>query len=247
MIRLRASLVFCASVFASSVWAGELPPLPDVAWPQIRTDAVDASGFAPPGWRVEQTATGDLNGDRLADLAVILKMTNPANILIKTSGLGQDRVDTNPRLLIVAFGKAGGGFVLAFANHTLIPRLDDPVAADLIDDNALAIEGGRLKVTLTWFEEFGSWNHSAYSYAFRYHLGRFELAAYDSFTEARGSGLISGLSVNYVRRKVVRAWGEADRDEMTYRRIPGPRGSAPSLEEVGNGLAFAPDLPGRAR
>lgn len=247
MFPVRAFLVCCLLFLAGPARAGGLPPLPDITWPQIPAEAADATGFAPPGWRVEQIATGDLNGDRVDDLAIILKMTDPANILTKTSGLGQDRVDTNPRLLIVAFGRAGGGFALAVANRTLIPRLDDPVLADLIDDNALTIGNGRLKIYLTRFEEFGSWNSSAYSFAFRYRFGRFELAAYDSSTEARGSGLISGLSVNYVRRTAVRAWGEADRDEMSYRRIPGPRGPTPTLEAVGDGLAFAPDLPGRAR
>lgn len=243
MCRLRLVVACGALLHAAPATAGGLPPLPPVVWPEVPAEALGAAGFTPPGWRLEQRATGDLDGDRIADLAVILKLTDPANILSKVSGIGQDQVDTNPRLLIVAFGRAGGGYRLILANRTLIPRLDDPVAADLLEDNALAIAGGRLKLTLSWFEEFGSWNRSDTTFTFRYIRGRFELAAFDRATSARGSGNVTGLSVDYLARTVIATSGNVERDWVsTQRRYP-PRGPAPTLEEIGEGLTFSPMLP----
>lgn len=68
---------------------------------------------------------GDLNGDGVSDLLLVLRMNDPKNV-VKNDGLGPDELDTNPRMLVVAFADNSKKYRLVVADHTLIPRHTNP-------------------------------------------------------------------------------------------------------------------------
>jgi hypothetical protein len=75
-----------------------LPPaaraqhLPPVIYPPLPAEAATARGFVPKGWRIEARAGGDLDGDGRADLALVLRSRNPANVI--PEAMCETRFDT---------------------------------------------------------------------------------------------------------------------------------------------------------
>ncbi len=65
--------------------------------------------FLPTGWRVEDEANGDLNGDGVSDIAAILVQGEPVSA-----------EDEPQRALIVLLGRDKEGFVLAGTNNKLL-------------------------------------------------------------------------------------------------------------------------------
>jgi len=66
--------------------------------------------FTPPGWAVADKADGDLNGDRLADVAAIL---------VRASA-GSDPVEESQRVLLVLVSAANGKFLLGGSDQGLL-------------------------------------------------------------------------------------------------------------------------------
>jgi hypothetical protein len=222
--------------------AAQALDIPDVTYPPLPRQATAAEGLVPSGWTLEAKVEGDLNGDGKADLALVLHATDPKNVVANPDGFGPDSLDTNPRILAVAFARAGG-YELALENHALIPRRTDPVLDDPFDSTAasgLEVARGTLRLRLGVFASAGSWSMSTTAMTFRWQNGRFELIGYDTTETNRGSGEITGLSINYVTRRAKRTEGTIESDAETARWETLPRRPLLSLDEVGDGLAFDP-------
>ena len=219
--------------------------IPAVSYPALPGQAASAEGFVPPGWQLEAQAKGDLNGDGAEDLALVLHATNPNNVMANPDGLGVDKLDTNPRMLAVAFAFARtAGYELALENHTLIPRRTDPVMDDPFDSIAasgLEVARGTLRLRLGVFASAGSWSMSTIATTFRWQNGRFELIGYDRTDTNHGSGEIEGLSINYLTRRAKRTQGNIESDAEKSRWETLPRAPLLSLDEVGDGIEFDPD------
>lgn len=216
--------------------------IPAVTYPALPRQAASAEGFVPPGWRLEAQVKGDLDGDGKADLALVLHATDPKNV-IANDGLGENPLDTNPRILAVAFARTAG-YELVLENHALIPRRTDPVLDDPFDSVAasgLEVARGALRMRLGVFASAGSWSMSTIATTFRWQNGRFELIGYDRTETNRGSGKIKGLSINYLTRRAKHTRGTIESDAETSRWETLPRSPLLSLDEVGDGLEFDPD------
>ena len=237
-------LAVAAATLLSPIAAAQDLTIPEVVYPSLPRQAVTAEGFVPPGWMLEAQASGDLNRDGNADLILVLRQNDPANVIADFEGLGEKPFDTNPRILAVAFrDEPSGRFRLQFENHTLIPRRTVPAADDPFDnDIGIAIVRDGFQVRLNWWMSAGGWETSNTTYTFRHRPGRFGLIGYDRNTTHRGSGDTTSLSINYLTRKVKRTKGHISRDADKVRWQTLPLRPAPTLEHIGDGLSFEPEL-----
>ncbi|HWU94067.1 MAG TPA: hypothetical protein VN029_00635 [Sphingomonas sp.] len=220
----------------------ELPP---VRYPVLAAESPNAQGFAPEGWVLESSVTGDLDGDGRADLAFALHMTDPANIRKNEGGFCGDTIDTNPRILGVAIARPGGAYRLVVQNHGLVPRRDNPCADDWFASDGemgggLAIERGNVIVTLGRFMSAGGWGMGRTAFTFRWKARALRLIGFDVENTQRNSGETSSLSINYLTRVVRIAHGRIDSDDQNIRwtRLKGT--GLPTIDAIGDGLAYDP-------
>jgi hypothetical protein len=213
---------------------------PPVAFPTLPAQAQTKAGFVPKGWVVEKESSGDLNGDGVPDWMLVLQMSDPKNV-IKNSGLGPDELDTNPRMLVVAFAdKSTNKVSLALANHTLIPRLTHPTMEDPLEN--AAIVKGTVQVSISFFMTAGSWYTTQNKFMFRYQDGCFKLIGYDSTEIKRNTGEMSTVSVNYLTKKAKITKGNVENDDtkVSWKTVRTP--SLLCLDAVGDGLDFSPEI-----
>jgi hypothetical protein len=232
-----AGLAFCAPAGAAD--DDDDFKIPEVIYPRLADQADAAQGFVPAGWVLEKNISGDLNRDGIPDLVLVLRDQSPANV-IKHSTIGTNPLNTNPRILAVAFGRKApaSGFTLAMQDHTLIPRHTAPNIDDPLQEGDVGISRGTLQVKLGFFASSGSWTTSMTTFTFRYQNGKFELIGYDRFETARNSGVTSDLSINYMTRKVKIATGSIENDAKKVRWVTLPRRPLLTIDKIGDGLDF---------
>ena len=204
------------------------------------------SGLAPRGWRIEQAVRGDLNHDGRIDVVAILKGDDPACRVRPPSGT--ESIDTNPRIVVIAFGTAHG-YALELVNAAVIPRRDDPYMDDPIEECGrgcgLALHGDVVRLGVRNFRSAGGWTTNINTLSFRWDGRRFALIGFDRETIQRNSGETETLSANFITGRMSIAKGsiENDRPGRPYwSRIP-PR-PPESLETIGDALEEGGDLGG---
>lgn len=211
---------------------------PPVTIPTLPQRASSAEGFVPPGWKLEASVQGDLDEDGRPDLAMVLRAQDPANIL-DNPGLGEPRLDTNPRLLAIAFGTPEG-YRMVLQDQSLIPRRTNPRLEDPFDADSLRIARGTLRVGLGLWSSAGSWGAERRNFTFRWQNQRFELIGYDATEVNRASGETRELSVNLSTARAIIREG----DPVRERRVALRERPALRLDAVGNGLNYDPGVEG---
>jgi len=230
-----AAIIGCILSIGSAL-AQELV-IPPAVYPTPAATAANAAGFAPAGWAVEAQAEGDLNADSVADLVFVLHQTDAANVIKNTDGLGVPEIDTNPRMLAVAF-RNGDLYALALENHALIPRYDSPTIDDPFDkEDGLAIARGAFSVTLHLFANAGGWDAGSTKFTFRYQNGRFELIGWDSDMVTRNSGVVTKQSANFSTGVLETRLGSIENDKETLKKRKLSMGLLP-IDKVGDGMMF---------
>lgn len=217
--------------------------LPPAQYPVLPAQAADAAGFVPTGWTLESSSEGDLDQDGRADLVLVLRQRDPRNV-IEHDGFGPSPYDSNPRILAIAWSRLSG-YVLAAQDHQLIPRPDNPVMSDPLEDGGVSIQRGTLKVALFSFSSAGSWSMGTTAFTFRWQDGAFVLIGYDQDSVMRNSGQTTSLSVNFSTRKVKRVEGSIEDDKEHVRWGPLRGRQRWTLETVGDGWSFDPMVAGR--
>lgn len=119
--------------------------------------------FVPSGWEIRIDADGDLNGDRISDVVIVLAPPF-------------ERVAAHehaPNILVVLFGKPGGGFRRFAVNGQL-----HPPDADARSGLSPMIKNGVLRVNDNWGD---GWVKDI-NYKFRYDpaVGKLMLIGFDS-------------------------------------------------------------------
>ncbi len=160
--------------------------------------------LVPSGWRAVTVKGGDLNGDTRPDVAILMRMTDPANIKKVTSSSYYEQDDTNPYML--AIGLAGpDGYKLAATNHDLFPRETAPMHGDTPPDaGTVTIARGILSLSFDHLRGFDR-------FRFRWNGKAFALIGWDCGGVAGGS--IFGVSANYLTRKARIERGEVGKDK----------------------------------
>lgn len=209
----------------------------EATYPRPAARAASAQGFVPAGWEIEARAEGDLDRDGIGDLALVLREKNPAHI-VQHDGLGENPLDTNPRMLVVALRERQGGYRLAVENHSLIPRRQNPVLEDPFD--TLTIVSGVLRVKLRIWMSAGSWSASNLDFAFRLQQGGLMLIGYDHQSIQRNTGKLDEYSLNYLTRRAKISIFDVDNDAEKARWKTLPRRPLRDIVELGDGLAFDP-------
>jgi hypothetical protein len=237
-----APLLFSLVCISSAAVADEDGPVvPPVTYPALARHASTAEAFVPAGWRIESQKSGDLNGDGRSDVVLVLRDADPHNVVDARERGGPQNYDTNPRIIVVAFAAAAGGYDLALENHTLVGRTAEPSAQDPLDPNGVQAGGveirkGTLQLTLGYF----AGNMGRKTYTFRAHNGHFELIGYDSIDVDRSSGTIDQVSANFSTRRMKHSGGKIsdDADKVTWTTLPAK--PLLTVEQIGDGLDFQP-------
>jgi hypothetical protein len=228
---MPALIVLLASGAAA---AQELPP---VTYPRLPAAATTAQGFVPKGWAIESRAEGDLDGDSKPDVALVLRSQHRANVIPQE--MCGEELDTNPWILAVLLANRGGGYRLAVQNHALIPRRED--ACNLDHLVAIAVERGALRMDFERMMSAGGWDMGTTTFKWRWREGALRLVGFDYSNVSRNSGVTGGISINYPTGRVKISTGNIGSDREKVRWTTLRRRSAPTIEEVGNGLSFDPE------
>jgi hypothetical protein len=229
---LAVNLAFLVAS-AGGAAAVQNPELPPVRYPALPRAAADAAGFVPAGWVIVASKRGDLNGDGAADLALLLRMRDAANILAVPLGDGTEPFDTNPHLLALAFAEPRGGYRLAATNHGLFLRPLVPwTGEDPLGEDSIGVERGVLRV------DFGHLR-GASSFRFRWQAGAMRLIGYES--SGMAEGCVHRVSINYStgRARLENGLISGDRSRVAWRRYRG--GDPPTLDRI-DLETFIPDL-----
>lgn len=171
--------------------------------PQIRKTGTDINAFVPKGWKIIYRAKGDLNKDHLPDEAIIIQNTNPKNI-IKNDGMGSDKLNINPRMLLVLF-KTSGNYSLQAQNTNFIPTENNEentcLADPLAETGAITIKNGALILSYQYWLSCGSYWVNNVDYTFRFQNQKMELIGFDAGSYSRSSGEENITSLNFSTRK----------------------------------------------
>jgi len=187
---------------------------------QFPKEAALIEDFIPKGWEVLYHVQGDLNRDKIDDHAVIIQNTDPENIR-KNESLGTDRLNLNPRILLVFFKNKNGYKLVAQNKRGFIPSenseenpcLEDPIS----ETKGISIEKGLVKLSFNYWLSCGSWSANMTTYTFRFQNGRFELIGFDDSEYHRASGETSSSSINFSTKKKSVTTGGNMSDDSTSR------------------------------
>ena len=238
---LTACLALAAAPVAAAAQDLEIPPAPT---PSLPAEAASTSGFVPRGWALDGQRSTDLNGDGRADLVFVIHGKDP-KLVLSNERLGVREMDTNPRVLVVAFARPQGGFRRVLANGDLITRRTQSNIDDVWEpESGLTVGKGVFRVRLNLFANAGGWEAGPTQYTFRWQNGRFEMIGYDSTTIHRGSGEVSEVSINYSTGRVKRTSGNIEHDRETVRHETLKDRRLRSIDEFGDGLDFDPGYRG---
>lgn len=232
---LAALLVFAASA-ATGIGAAsaEDDGLPPVDYPTLPAAVATRAELVPAGWTLEAEASGDLDGDRRTDLAIVLQSEKPD---LAPSG----EPLAGPRMLVVAFG-ARKGYQRITVNHQLIPRASSRFVEDYFDaeSGALSVKRGTLTIKLHYFATMGGWGMWDKTYSFKWRKNEFVLSWFDHDYTHRATGETKRIIADYGARSLRVITGNIQNDATKTKklRLPGP--SAVTLEQVGDGMKFSP-------
>lgn len=193
--------------------------------------SVAVEGFVPPGWKVEQRHTADLNRDGREDALLVLAPARPS----PADGAGL----SPPRVLAVVLG-APGGYVLAASNTKLIPQVDSTTQEDPLADGEITVRPGGFDLKLTLMAGVGSYLSASLRYRFADRDGCFRLIGYDRLETHRATLDTRDVSIDFLSGEVVRTVGNAQSDATTTRRerlAPNPRRC---LQDLGSAAEFDP-------
>jgi hypothetical protein len=213
--------------------------VPAVTYPTLPVSASNPADFVPDGWKIEKTDTGDLNADGVNDVVLVLHDQDKTNIVRP-----RDRdisFDSNPRILLVAFGVKDGGYRRVIANHRLIPRLTNPYLEDPFNStDGISIRDGMLEVELHSFYSMGSWEMSYSIFDFEWQYGNFHLNHYLYNSIMRNSGREVTRDLDYRHGTARYSEGNTASDDVTTVQNHLPEQDAPHLGDIEDGLAFVP-------
>ncbi len=186
-------------------------------YPKVRATGATVESFIPKGWTTLGKAKGDLNGDKLDDVAIVLKAELPEFKQDNSTGFGARLFDTNPRMLLILFKEPKKKeYRLAEQNNNLIVVPDTPTMLEPFD--FLSIKNGALEVNFMLLYSAGTWSASKTCYKFRYQGNQFVLIGADKHELQRNSGDKTDFSINFLTGRM-KVSTSIPREEFTSQTI----------------------------
>lgn len=120
---------------------GQVNLKPEATIKMLAVEGRTKESFVPKGWEMVSEAEGDLNGDKLADAAITLGLTEDMREMLDNS---ESSCESPPYIVVVLFAEARGGYRRFASNGKLYP----PACEDARPD--LSIKQGVLVANHNW-------------------------------------------------------------------------------------------------
>lgn len=184
---------------------------------RIDTSRIPAAGdsansFVPPGWKIEEEVSGDLNGDGLPDFALKLVEDKPAR---EKDGVPTER----QRALVLVLANQNGRLLRVAVTDTLLQCTNCGGAFYGMTQTpaGVKIEKGVLIVN----QDHGSRELTTTTFRFRYEpeSGKFVLIGFDISSADRATGDTVSESTNYLTGARVTAHGRGNRNLTSHQQV----------------------------
>lgn len=216
---LAGSLLCLLATLPVCCWANEIGSSIDAS--RITLEGTGVDDFVPPGWTIEEQASGDLNKDSLPDIALKLIEDKPVK------DKDEENLENRRRVLIILFKDNSGKFSrVAVADRLLQGTCDGGAFHMFCTAPAnVKIEDGILIVN----QDRGSRNVVETTFRFRYDAAekRFVLIGLDRKNRDRLNGGISAKSTNFLtgeqiieRSRFSERKGDYVRKSTVKKRVP---------------------------
>lgn len=166
----------------------------DFIYPRLPQQSKVVKSLLPAQWKIIDSVSGDLNGDRIADLAMVLEFYAPVK---ENRAYGDNETDLiteiqRPRMLAVYF-KSGKSYKLALQNNNFILRSEEGGAmGDPL--RPLAINNGKLNLN---FEGGSNWKWLL-SYGFKFNREEWQLTTASNHSLHSASGEMNNKEYDFV-------------------------------------------------
>lgn len=154
-------------------------------YPTLARGSKTCAAIVPKGWFIKDSVSGDLNGDKKPDLAVIIECVDTVQ------GLEDGVNKTNPRILFILFKMESGYSKVAQNNTFILRRGEGGMMPD--PETKLEIKKGVLHITVQLIR-----SHTKYK--FRYQETNFALIGAQS-GGADGQNMIEFWDINFLKKK----------------------------------------------
>lgn len=180
---MKKLLLFLLLFSSVSIWAQD-----DFVYPKLAQKGKKMADFVPKDWAIIKSDTGDLNKDKLDDLAFVIEYQKDKKE--DDYGVGY------PRILVVVFQK-DGEYQLSIQNNKFIMLADEGgMMGDPFED--LFIKKGVLNINFTG----GSSELWSFYYKFRFQNDDWYLIGEDNNDFNRNTGEYRSESINYSTSKM---------------------------------------------
>ncbi|RNI27842.1 hypothetical protein EFA69_17235 [Rufibacter immobilis] len=200
---MRTLLLLVLLFWGSSLYAQSFTP------PMFPASGKSLSAFVPPNWFVKDSAQGDLNGDKIPDVALVVELKDTIQELRPDSSTNLG----SPRILLILFkDQTTGTYQVVQQHNTFLLRYGE---------GGMAPEPyGKISIKNRVLEVSFEFVRSTASYKFRYQQNAFMLIG------ATNSGVSGGQfekwDINFSTRKALHEWGDAsgDKTQSEWKTVP---------------------------
>lgn len=161
---------------------------------EFKVNGKSAEDIIPEKWEIMSSATGDLNGDGIDDIAFFTRKE------FKNSTPDEYKLNSNSIVLAIYWGNNNGDFTQYKIYDGLVPP-EEPCGVTYENLNVEITEKRVLIYHVNIFLSCGSWTNPNYTVKYRYQDGAFYKIGYDSDEFHRASGDASNVSINYLTGK----------------------------------------------
>ncbi len=216
--------MFRTSFIVLFLLLGKIGIAQSFAYPVIASEGKSVADFIPKGWAVLDSSSGDLNKDKIDDVAMVLQYIDSVAFVNEF-----DTTVARPRMLIVLF-KQGGAWRLAEQSNTFIlmndnPSMDEPLAS-------ISAGGNVLSVRFHLWYSMGSWYVTDTEYKFRYSGNGFELIGAENSSFHRATHDYENLSYNFLTKKYSITIGNDESGKAKTKWYKLPEGKLKTLKEL---------------